>query len=206
MIDAALATQYINASPNRRQIMYEDGGIPEIIQTIIHADQKSAAFTRRLAPQLVAENDMDTLHNIWRFTRKHIQYRRDKPGYENIKSPGRTWADGVGDCKSFSVFIGSILQNLGFKYRYRVAFYDPAQPESGHIYPVVILGGREVIVDAVHTVFDEEVRYWKASDYSPQTGRKVATLAGLYGSNSKQLGWMAATAVALYFGINMLAK
>lgn len=193
MIDRNLASKYIAMSPNRRQTMHEDGGIPEIIATIIHADQQSADFTKRLAPHLVAGNEIDTLKNIWRFTRKNIKYVRDRNGHEVIKSPGRTWADKSGDCKSFSVFVGSILQNLGYKYRYRVAFYDPQYPESGHIYPIVTLpGGKTVIVDAVHTVFDEEVPFWKASDYSPTSGRKYPSLAG----TSQKFGWAAGLATA----------
>lgn len=211
MISASTAGRYIAPSPNRREVVHEDGGIREIIDVIMYADRAGHPFTRELAPRLVGANDYETLANIWKFTRTHIRYVRDRVGEEVVKSPGKFWADKRGDCKSFSVFIGSLLQNLNFKYKYRVAFYDPNNPDSGHIYPVAMIGGEEVIVDAVHTRFDEEVPYWKAYDYNPNTGKKISRLHGLptatsQAATSKQFGWLAVAAIALIGGIKLLSK
>ena len=92
------------------------------------------------------------------------------------------WKGRKGDCKSFSIFIGSIIKNLKWKYRYRVAFYDPQNPDSGHIYPIVTLpDGTDVVMDAVHNRFDEEVKFWRARDYYPESGysRKAQRLNGI---------------------------
>lgn len=162
------AAKHIAPSPGINLTVIENGKVKDIIQAILNADQVSASFTKKFAGSLVGRNKRQTLKNIWSFVKNEIEYRRDEAGYEVIKSPGRTWKDRHGDCKSFSVFIGAILQNLGIKYKYRVAFYDPKTPEQGHIYPVALIGGKEIILDAVHNRFDEEVRYWKKKDYWPR--------------------------------------
>lgn len=198
MITARAAGRYIDKTPNQRKLMYDDGGIAEIVEVIMYADSRSASFTRRLAPQLKGATDRETLYNIWKFTRSNVRYVRDQVGKEVIKSPGKFWADRKGDCKSFTIFEGSILKNLGYRYKYRVALYDPKNPESGHIYPVVMLKGKEVILDAVHTRFDDEVPYWKAYDYSP--GR--SSISGTEvpkPSKTGQLAW-AVAGVALVIG------
>lgn len=182
---AIIANRYIEKSPGQRTVFYEDGGVDEIIQVILHADRLSQPATARFASMLRANSEERTLYNVWRFVRKNIRYIRDTPGHEVIKSPMRTWQDRFGDCKSHSVFTGSLLKNLGFRYFYRVAFYDRRQPEQGHIYAIARLNdGREIIVDSVNDAFnDEHGPIWKYYDYETSRGDRVgAGVAGLSGT------------------------
>lgn len=172
-----LASRHIQPTTGRVTTKYEDGDIDDIIEVILEADRLSAVFTKPFARFLRQSSDIGTLKQVWTFVKKNIRYVRDSPGHEVIKSPGKTWQDRrIGsDCKSFSVMIGSLLKNLGYAYFYRVAFYDPATPDQGHIYPVAVLpSGRKVVVDAVHRTFNEEVPFWKAYDYHPQTGQRIS--------------------------------
>lgn len=187
---------------------YPDARIKDIVDTILYADQRGSAFTARLAPHLSAKNDYETLRNIWKFTRKHIRYRRDRAGRELVKSPGATIQDGYADCKSMSVFIGSILRNLGFDYFYRVARYDPATPEQGHIYPIVVLpGGKKVVVDAVNNRFDQEYEYWRKQDYSPRAALPASAVSGSEGDaavppKSNTAVWIALFALGIWAAQN----
>lgn len=179
---ARIAARTIEPSTGTKIVVTDDADVARIIALIMQADALSRPFTKRFARSLRGKNDLDTLRNVWAFVKDNIEYQRDKPGSEVVKSPGALWESRVGDCKSFSVMIGSLLGNLGYTYKYRVAFYSPATPEQGHIYPVAILpDGREVIVDAVHTRFNAEAKYWKAYDYEPASGKrkKASRLAGL---------------------------
>lgn len=160
----------IGKSSNKEQVMQTNARINDIVRVIMHADSKASRFTERLAEHLRSADDMSTLHNVWAFTKQHIRYRRDRAGKEVVKSPGRTWEDGYADCKGMSIFIGSILKNLGYKFVYRVARYDSSNPDQGHIYPVVMLDGKEVVVDAVHKSFNREYPYWRKRDYEPAAG------------------------------------
>ncbi len=186
---ANIAKRYIQPSTNRVEVLHHQADVKDIIETILHADGMSAQFTRRFAPYLKDKDDYRTLKNIWSFVRRYIRYERDQAGNEVIKSPGRTWADRFADCKSMSVMVGSLLKNLGFRYFYRVAFYDSDNPQQGHIYPVAILpGGEKVIIDAVHHSFDEEVTFWRADDYNPSTGERQEDVAAVAGPAT--LPWM----------------
>lgn len=151
--------------------IHEDGTTIDIIQTILMADgfksHMAAREMRELAAQLVGENDYHTLMNVWDFVHANIKYKADPRGHERIKSPSRLWYDREGDCKSFSLMIGAILRNypsVGFSYRF--VGYDRKLNDYTHVYVIAHLKNRPVIMDAVHTRFDEEVPYVLKKDYS----------------------------------------
>ncbi len=157
----------IRSSPGIATRLHKNARIGDIVQAVLHADGKGSYFVEGMAESLRRRNDRETLRAVWSFVKDNIRYVRDPIGHELVKSPGAMWESKSGDCKSFSVMIGSILRCLGFRYFYRVARYDPKKPEMGHIYPVAIVDGRKIIVDAVHDNFDEEYDYWKKQDYEP---------------------------------------
>lgn len=197
---AAIAKQHISPSPGKVTTITDNADMARIIAAIMDADEVSKPFTTRFAAFLKGKNDRETLRNIWDFVKKEIRYVRDQPGDEVVKSPGQLWKSREGDCKSFTVMIGSILNNLGYQYKYRVAIYSPLTPQQGHIYPVAILpNGQEVVVDAVHTRFDDEAPYYKAWDYTPgTTGRKaVSSIAGIGAPRRNYLG-LALALIATY--------
>ena len=179
------AARYVAPTSNLETVLFKNGGVDDIVDVILYADKLSKSFTKDLAPQLKGASDMETLRNLFYVVNNNIRYVRDRVGNEVVKSPGKFWKDRKGDCKSYSIFIGSVLKNLGYKYKYRVAFYDPKEPEKGHIYPIVVLpGGKQVVMDAIplndytrHRAFNQEVPYWKAYDYAPSRSATTA-LAG----------------------------
>jgi len=183
---AAIAKRHIMPSPGEVTTLTENADMARIIAAIMDADELSKPFTAKFARFLQGRTDDETLNNIWDFVKTEIRYVRDQPGNEVVKSPGQLWKSREGDCKSFSIFIGSILNNLGYAYKYRVAIYSPLTPQQGHIYPVVILpDGEEVVVDAVHTRYNDEAKYYKAWDYTPgKTGRKPVRGGSLSGIGS----------------------
>lgn len=199
---AAIAKRHILPSPGTVTTVTENADMAEIIRAIMDADELSKPFTAQFARYLTGRNDEETLRNIWTFVKNEIKYVRDQPGNEVVKSPGQLWKSREGDCKSFSIFIGSILNNLGYDYKYRVAIYSPLTPQQGHIYPVVVLpNGEEVVVDAVHTRFDDEAKYYKAWDYTPgKKGRKaVSGLAGIGSPGSTTSILALALIVTIFF-------
>ncbi len=199
----AIAKRHIKPSSGKVQVVHRQADVQDIIDTILRADGMSTQFTRRFAPFLKGTNDYQTLKNIWSFVRRYIRYEKDRAGNEVVKSPGRTWEDRFADCKSMSVMVGSLLKNLSYRYYYKVAFYNPDNPEQGHIYPIAILpGGQEVVLDAVHHTFDEEVSFWRADKYDPATGEKredVAAVAGIGASSWMPLAMIAGGLAYAYF-------
>ncbi|NUO01007.1 MAG: hypothetical protein HUU01_10375 [Saprospiraceae bacterium] len=175
--------------------MYSNARIGDIVQAVLHADSKGSYFVETMAESLRKGSDRETLRAVWRFVKDNIRYVRDPPRRELVKSPGATWASKTGDCKSMSVMIGSLLRCLGYRYFYRVARYDPKNPEQGHIYPVALVNGREVIVDAVHDAFDREYDYWKKQDYSPQGMAAIGAVPDGRNHTALALGFLAVLAI-----------
>ncbi|RMH47260.1 MAG: transglutaminase domain-containing protein [Alphaproteobacteria bacterium] len=184
MIGIRKAKRLVKPTTNKTLVERDQAEIKDILDAIFLGGRLAPEFTRELAPQLKRKTDMATLRAIWSFVRNNIRYRRDEGNVEVVKSPGKLLYDGYGDCKSFTIIIGSLLDNLGYRWKYRVAFYDPETPEQGHIYPVVVMpDGSEVILDAVHDTFNEEVPYWRAYDYDKH-GNKMASLSGIPGQGN----------------------
>lgn len=150
---------------SKREIVEDfHGRVDDIVDTILAADLEAAQYTKMLARQLDSGTSMSTFRNIWHWVRENIDYIPDS-GTERVKSPGATYKDGYGDCKSMALFVGSILQNLGYDYYYRIAFYDENQPNAGHIYVIAkSRDGREVAIDAVLDEFNKQYKWWRKMD------------------------------------------
>ncbi len=132
--------------------------IPKVVHETLH-------HTKALAKGLKGASTYETCGNIWRFVYGHIAYKKDQDGYEQIRSPARAWHDrkaGV-DCDCYSVFISSILTNLNVPHILRITKYH--RDYFQHIYPVVVLSGKETIIDCVTDQFNYEVPYSQKKDY-----------------------------------------
>ncbi len=157
--------------------------IPKVVKDTLYQ-------TEAIARRLKAESVYATCKNIWHFVYEHINYKKDEEGYEQIRSPARAWHDrnkGV-DCDCYSVFISSILTNLGIPHSLRITKYH--RNYFQHIYPVVQAASqREIILDCVTDQFDYEVPYTEKKDYPMDLqyldGIDGVTL-GLFGKKKKK--------------------
>lgn len=132
--------------------------IPKVVGETLH-------HTKSISKLLKTNDPYETCSNIWHFVYRHIAYRKDQDGYEQIRSPARVWhdrKDGV-DCDCYSVFISSILTNLSIPHILRITKYH--RDYFQHIYPVVVLQGREIPIDCVTDKFNYEVPYSEKKDY-----------------------------------------
>ncbi len=132
--------------------------IPKVVQETLHQ-------TKQLSQQLNRNNIYETCKNIWQFVYEHINYKKDQPGYEQIRSPSRAWHDrfsGV-DCDCYSVFISSILSNLGIPHVLRITKYS--HDYFQHIYPIVPFNNGQITIDCVTDRFNYEVPFSEKKDY-----------------------------------------
>ena len=173
-MDYVLKANQAIPSPSGKTITrYQDGDTRDIIETILYADKQlgndmcvfASAFSR----------SYDSLYDLWHFTRTQIKYVADSPGHERVKDPKVTWADRTGDCKSFSLFVASVLRCLKISYRYRFASYSGNDPT--HVYVIAKINKRDVILDATIDRFDSEVPYLKKWD-------KMAQIDYLHGGSN----------------------
>ncbi|WP_282088298.1 hypothetical protein [Aquimarina algiphila] len=138
--------------------------------------------TAILAKKLNTKGLYEVCRNIWNFVYGHIQYTMDATGIEQVRRPSRTWADrttGV-DCDCYTVFIGSILTNLGIPYQMRITKYGGKQ-HFQHIYPIVPFKGGHITIDCVADRFNYEVPYSEKKDIDPKENILTEELSGLSG-------------------------
>lgn len=151
--------------------------IPKVVQ-------ETLGQTKGIARRLKSNSIYDTCKNIWHFIYQHINYKKDEEGYEQIRSPARAWHDrqqGV-DCDCYSVFISSILTNLGIPHILRITKYH--RDYFQHIYPVVPNGSKHITIDCVTDKFDYEVPYSEKKDYPMD----LQYLNGFDGDGMEELG------------------
>lgn len=151
--------------------------IPKVVTETLH-------HTKQIAQILKGNTTYETCSNIWHFVYQHIAYKKDQEGYEQIRSPARAWHDrkrGV-DCDCYSVFISSILSNLGIPHILRITKYH--RDYFQHIYPVVPLNGKELPIDCVTDQFNYQVPYSEKKDYPMD----LQYLNGFDGYSFGQLG------------------
>lgn len=138
------------------------GNTQDIINIILEEDKRAHKYTNDFAPSLRGTNIYNTSRNIYHFVRCNIKYRLDPFGKQFIKTPAQTWQDRYADCKSMSLFVGSILKNLGIPYIYRFVGYGQ-EKDVRHVYVVVPHKNQEIVIDACAPSFNSEKKYNKQS-------------------------------------------
>jgi hypothetical protein len=132
--------------------------IPKVVHQTLY---QTAAIAQALKRATVR----DTCKAVWQFVYEHIAYKKDAEGYEQIRSPSRAWQDrfrGV-DCDCYSVFISSVLSNLGIPHSLRITKYH--RDYFQHIYPIVPIDKGYITMDCVTNQFDYEVAFSEKKDY-----------------------------------------
>ncbi len=164
------------AQANGKAVLLKAGGntddiVEAVLDTVPEVREQTREFSRRFTP------DKDGMRELWYWVKTNIRYKEDPLGVQWIREPARLWYDMEGDCKSFTVFIVSVLENLGVKYFIRFSNTDDSRTTKvNHVYPVAIIGGREIIVDAVYTGFNKEHSFYNAVDY---TMTEIYRLSGI---------------------------
>lgn len=156
---AAIADKTIKKPRGQREtIVPWNAETQEIMQALLHADKNAGEQTKALAKKF-SGSDHDKMEMLWHFVKDNIQYKEDGGIHQKIQSPEALWKSRKGDCKSFSLFVASMLQNWGIPYVYRFTGYNDDQ-EVTHVYVVAYPGKRtQVIIDGVHDKFNDEAKY-----------------------------------------------
>ncbi|MFD3001443.1 hypothetical protein ACFS7Z_13810 [Pontibacter toksunensis] len=177
-------SRYFDLSKLQRKdpILKKSGtGVFDTIVEMARIVRKTLPDTEKVAPVLQGATLEATCRNIFDFVYNHIQYTLDKPGVEQLRRPLRAWADRVAgvDCDCYSIFISSILTNLGIDHYFRMTKY---KADWQHIYIVVPKepgkapkGGNYYTIDCVVDRYDYEV------PFSDKHDKKMSALQYLDG-------------------------
>lgn len=153
----------------------------DTFDTIVHMRgivEKYHKQAEKIARHLKGKTLRETCHNIWEFCYWNIQYKEDRSGVEQLRTPIRSWVDrkeGI-DCDCYSILIGCILYNLNIPFAFRKAKYD-GKDYFQHIYVIVPKAGslnklnqRETyfVIDPVVDTNDHEVPFSEKHDMQIQ--------------------------------------
>ena len=120
--------------------------------------------------QFKGRNEKETCRKIFNYLKNNFTYVAD--GEEQIiKLPSALLNKKVGDCKSYSLFTSSILENLGIPYSFVYTSYN-TNPIPGHVYVITENG---CIIDAVYGIFNQE----KKPTYKYKKNMNVRFMAGV---------------------------
>lgn len=126
----------------------------------------------KVAKKLKSSSLKNTCQNIQEFAYWNFQYKLDM-GDQLLRSPACSFAsrvDGI-DCKSYSIIVASILQNLGIKSYFRRVTYRSDKPYS-HVYNVIpkdqktgsLANGYYVIDGTINLSVETEPYYFTKQD------------------------------------------
>ena len=162
--------------PNFQEENFGEGRV--IGQTIQHMREyiiKYQSDTAKIAKILKGKTIEETLRNNWNFVYKHIQYKIDTPGREELRRPAMSWAQrstGV-DCDCYTIFLSTLLLNQGIQPIIRIVKIPPA-PSWHHVYPIVKnRQGGHYVLDCVLDKFNYEKPFGSSSN------KKDFTMDGL---------------------------
>jgi hypothetical protein len=166
-LDGSAYTHLFPAVSGRNETIKKQADLGDTMQFIPKAVQATLFQTEKIAPVLRGHTLRHTCSKIWHFLYGHCMYLKDEENTEQIRSPARAWRDrqqGI-DCDCFSVFISSILTNLGIKHLLRITKYKGGGDKFQHIYPIVPCPGGYITMDCVTNYFDYEVPFSEKKDY-----------------------------------------
>jgi len=146
----------IAKATGQNKLLTKDGDTVDIIKAILETNALPIERQTVKLSQKVPQS-YEGLRQLWYFVKGNIQYMEDPLGVQWVKEPARLWRDNEGDCKSFTLLMCSVFKNWGVPYTIRFVAFS-AKSDFTHVYPIVYLDGKAVIMDAVWRGFDREKR------------------------------------------------
>jgi len=144
----------------------------DIRDLLVKLVPKAKAQMGTFAQKFKGRNPQETCKNIFDYIKSNFTYVADG-GEQIIKLPSALLRKKVGDCKSYSLFTASILENLKIPYKFVYTSYS-ANPIPQHVYVVTENG---CIIDVVYGIFNQE----KKPTYKYTQDMNVRYMSGISG-------------------------
>ena len=123
----------------------------EITKAIIKGIRESLPQARATKDYFKAPTKIGTLNNLWTYIKKTHKYSAEPNENQTVKTLARIYADRNrgNDCKHFTTFITVYCLQHKIPVMLRLVSFKHNDKTPTHIYPVAIVNGREIPVDAV---------------------------------------------------------
>lgn len=168
--DGLKYAKYFTDKPEGNEVvLMPEGDVYDTLKLMKQIVDKTIIQTKAISKVLKGSTTEETAKNIWEFLYHNVQYKKDHASREQLRTPARAWKDrkaGV-DCDCYSIFISSILTNLGIAHSFRMAAY---KDDFQHVYVVVPKSGSLAsrnnywVIDPVVDRFNYEVPFSKKHD------------------------------------------
>lgn len=115
-----------------------NASLDDITTTMQQLVSQTLPQTQKFANWLKSKstNTENLLQNLFNFIYTHFDYKEDMQGYEQLREPARLFKDKIGDCDCYSVFIKSVLTNLGIQSHFKIVALNN-NPNFQHVYVIV---------------------------------------------------------------------
>lgn len=174
---AKAADQQIPRSENKQLVTYDTGTTNDIVKEVLSVYKKCKRDVAVFAQNFKSGSVKRTAELIWTFVKKNIRYSEDPAGVQWIKTPARIWQDKECDCKGYSIFIGSILYNLGIDFAFRFTGYSHTSKLFTHVYIIAYdEQKKEIFIDDVMPEFNKEKLFVFKKDYQMT---QISRLSGI---------------------------
>lgn len=150
---------------------YKTSDIMDLVRVVL---PKAIEQTKELSKHIPGRTKQEFLKNLYYLLKAHVSYKPDPLGSQWVKLPTAAWDDKVCDCKSYSTFIASVLENRGIPYKYRFVSYNSSKRPT-HVYIIVPNGIGYISMDVVWKGYNQEKPFKNNIDMSYGNGlREVA--------------------------------
>lgn len=177
-------------SDGKNKLVNSHGDTADIIREVLATFNDEWRQCYEVAPFLKAETEFETCKNIFNFVLGNISYKEDPAGKQWVKTPGRLFKDGVGDCKSMAIMVASCCRCLNIPCIFRfVAF---GTENVTHVYVVTKSG---IIIDPVERV-NGKPKFNYAGDFTKKIDMETTSiyrLSGIGASTDVYEVWMNGT-------------
>lgn len=162
-----MATPKIPNAIGKRTIIFKDGDTEDIIKVIMIGEKRfekyGSDFCKWANHHFTA--DEQGLEKLWRTVKYDYEYKTDKDGIQDIKTPPALHRIGKGDCKSKTLFVNAVLRCLDIPYKIRFTAYGMDNIVK-HVYTIAYLGNKKIIIDTVYDYFNKEALFSFKKDYT----------------------------------------
>ena len=172
----------LGTQPYKEVMLVDNQETRDIIQAILAKHESCQADYDKFAYLFDGGNVVDICHRLFDFCRENIAYIVEPTKQQYTSKPGTILRRGTGDCKSYALFCGGVLDALSrnghkINWAFRFASYNIFKKEPYHVFIVVTTAGQEIYIDPVFKTFNYKKPAMWVQDYS--FSNKPARIAGM---------------------------
>ncbi len=172
-----------------KKLVLKNGSVKDTVREMYKMVESDYLLLSKLAPKLKGANVYQTSKNTFDFIYKYIKYNLEEG--EQLRNPATTYhlgqrlarefyrkngfysPDYSADCDDISIFVASLLKNLGINFAFRIAAYGG---NFSHVYVIAFdETGKPIIIDPVFYEFNAEKKYSRQITYD----KNMKTLNGI---------------------------